>query len=130
MTSSANIFPLVFPALVVCLAVILVCLYQYARKKRAAYDLAIARQQDENTSIAVFTISLSEDQAEMDRHDIPPPYSPLGDPPPYALFDPKLTSVRPVDSLPAYEMNDITPHHQMTTTAPASSSESSTHNHP
>ncbi|KAG7226375.1 hypothetical protein INR49_013786, partial [Caranx melampygus] len=117
MSEILNIFRYIFPVLVVCIAVVLLCFYLQAKKKRATYDVTIPMTQDDNTPSVVHTISLEEEQ-HYDR--FPPRYSDVDHPPPYALFDPKLTNVWPGGAPPAYEMYPITlplaPHHWTTPT--------------
>ncbi|KAK1881856.1 Pentatricopeptide repeat-containing protein [Dissostichus eleginoides] len=115
MASVRNILQYLFPGLVGSIAVVLLCFYMQAKKKRAAYDVTVPTPHDDNR---LFTISLSEDQAEEEtQYDrFPPRYSTMDLPPPYSLFDPKITSIWSDDSPPAYEMFPITPspHHWMT----------------
>lgn len=68
--------------LVVCIAVVLLCFYLLAKKKRAMYDVTTPMTQDENTPSAVQTISL-EEEPHYDR--FPPRYSDVDHPPPYSL---------------------------------------------
>ncbi|KAI9518589.1 hypothetical protein NQZ68_035959 [Dissostichus eleginoides] len=55
-----------------------------AKKKRAAYNVTVPTPHDDNR---LFTISLSEDQAEEEtQYDrFPPRYSTMDLPPPYSL---------------------------------------------
>ncbi|KAF1374056.1 hypothetical protein PFLUV_G00245300 [Perca fluviatilis] len=135
MTVVVNIFQYLFPALMLSIAVVLLCFYLHTKKKRAAYDVTIPTPQDDNTS-SVYTISLSEDQAEEDRcYDrFPPRYSTVDHPPPYSLFDPKLTSIWPGGSPPAYEMYPVTlplaPHYWMTPTGTSTSNPTILIQHP
>ncbi|KAK9530981.1 hypothetical protein VZT92_012451 [Zoarces viviparus] len=139
MTVAVNIVQYLFPALIVSLAVVLLCFYRHAKKKRAAYDVTIPTPHGDNSSSVLYTVSYPEDRAEEDRHHdrLPPRYSTVDHPPPYSLFDPKLTSVWPGGSPPAYEMFPITlplaPHHWTTSTGalrPTPQPSSSTQNPP
>ncbi|TNN74653.1 Abl interactor 1 [Liparis tanakae] len=92
-----------FPALVVSIAVVLLCFYRHAKKKRAAYDVTVPTPRDADSSSVLRTVSRPEHPAEEPRsYDrLPPRYSTVDFPPPYYLFDP---SVWP----PAYEMYPMT----------------------
>ncbi|XP_078147023.1 uncharacterized protein LOC144542987 [Centroberyx gerrardi] len=122
MTSLGNIFGYIFPALVVSIAVVLLCFYLHVKRKRALQDITVPTQHDRSSSIQV--IPLSGRQEEVDRHTnrLPPPYSTVDLPPPYSLFDPKLWSAWPGGPPPAYEMYPITlplePHHWSTPEGP------------
>ncbi|XP_077482892.1 uncharacterized protein LOC144093347 [Stigmatopora argus] len=126
-----NIFQYVFPSLVVSIAVVLLCFYLHAKKKRAAYEVSAASVPEES-AIAIQIIARAQTQAAGEQHydRRPPRYSTMDFPPPYSLFDPKLTSVWPGGSPPAYEMYPITlplaPHHWRTPLRPPSPS-SNTH---
>ncbi|GLD57545.1 abl interactor 1-like protein [Lates japonicus] len=72
-------------------AVVLFCFYLHAKKRRAAYDVAIPVTQDNSTSSGLHTISVEEDQIEVNRHfdRFPPRYSTVDHPPPYSLVPDK-----------------------------------------
>lgn len=138
MTEAVNILQYMFPVIVLAVAGILFCFYIHAKKKRAEFNVAILMQDDINSSSP---ISLSEDQAEVDtRYDSDPPrYSTVDFPPPYSLFDPRLTGVCPSSPPPAYDMYPImlplAPHYWTTPTGrhqptPSSSCNNSTHPNP
>lgn len=69
------------------IAVVLLCFYMHAKKKRATYDITTPTLQDDNTSSEINTISLPDYQAEEDTHYdwFPPRYSTVDPPPPYSL---------------------------------------------
>lgn len=75
------------PVLVLSIAVVLICFYIQAKKKRASNDLTMPTTQVDNTSSMLYTISLGEEQAHVnilyDR--FPPRYSDVDHPPPYSL---------------------------------------------
>ncbi|KAM7370989.1 hypothetical protein PAMP_010495 [Pampus punctatissimus] len=92
--------------------------------------------QDDST-VPIQTISLPDHQEEVESGErcydrFPPRYSAVDLPPPYALFDPKLTSIWPGGPPPAYEMYPITlplaPHHWPLHPAPSTST--TTHSNP
>lgn len=76
-----------FPVLVVAIAVVLLCFFLHAKRKRAAHDVTTPTTQDGNASSVLHTISLPEDQADEDRRydRAPPRYSTMDPPPPYSL---------------------------------------------
>ncbi|XP_054605085.1 uncharacterized protein [Nothobranchius furzeri] len=102
MTEIQNIIQIVFPVLVIVVASILLCFYLLLKKKR--------EQCDTNRSMQVQAISPSGYRVEEDTHfdPFPPRYSIVVCPPPYAMFDPKLTNVWPGGPPPPYEMYPIT----------------------
>ncbi|XP_028332940.1 uncharacterized protein LOC114481994 [Gouania willdenowi] len=108
MTSVVNIFQYIVPILAVSIAAVLLCFYLHTKKKRSSYDVSTPSQED--TPSVLRTVSLSEDQAAVDRcyDGVPPRYSTVEAPPPYSLFDPKLTNVWPGGPSPAFEMYPIT----------------------
>ncbi|XP_077359124.1 uncharacterized protein LOC144005087 [Festucalex cinctus] len=124
-----NVFQYLFPCLVVSIAVVLLCFYLHAKKKRAAYDVTMATVQEDGSS-SIQTISRVEGQEVAERHcdRLPPRYSTTDLPPPYSLFDPKLTGIWPGGPPPTYEMYPITlplaPHLWRTTSRPPSPSTS------
>lgn len=75
------------PFLVLSIAVVLICFYLLAVKKRVLNDLNMRSTQVDNTSSVLQTISLGEEQAHVNtRHDtFPPRYSDVDHPPPYSL---------------------------------------------
>ncbi|CAK6964095.1 hypothetical protein PFLUV_G00245300 [Scomber scombrus] len=137
MSTVANIIRYISPALVVSICLVLLCFYMHAKKKRRAYEVSLPTPDDR--AVSIHTISLSDDQEEVERRydRFPPRYSTVDPPPPYSLFDPKLTSVWPGGAPPAYEMYPITlplaPHHWVTSTEPqhpTPSTSTTTHNRP
>ncbi|KAK2820758.1 hypothetical protein Q5P01_023717 [Channa striata] len=120
---TVSIFQYIFPVLVLSIVVVLLCFYLQAKHKRSSYDITSQATQVDNPSSVVHTISLEEDLADVNIRDIlPPRYSTVDHPPPYSLFDPKLTNVWPGGPPPAYELYPITlplaPHHWMFSTGP------------
>lgn len=117
MSTAGNLLQYVFPVLIVSIAVILLCFYFFAKKKRGSYDVPVPPVQDERR-----TVPLPEDGADVFNDSPPPRYSSVDPPPPYSLFDPKLTNVWLGGAPPAYEMYPITlplaPHHWTTLTEP------------
>ncbi|XP_077959930.1 uncharacterized protein LOC144408033 [Gasterosteus aculeatus] len=117
---TVNICQYVFPALVVSIAAVLLCFYVRARRKRTA--VATAPPPGAGSPPGLSTVSRPDGQTDEERHydRFPPRYSTVDPPPPYSLFDPKLTGVWPGGSPPAYEMYPITlplaPHHWATST--------------
>ncbi|XP_077406028.1 uncharacterized protein LOC144037972 [Vanacampus margaritifer] len=114
-----NIFQYLFPSLVVSIAVVLLCFYLQAKKKRAAYDVTVATvQEDSGVSIQAISLGGGREVAERHYDTLPPRCSTNDLPPPYSLFDPKLASAWPGGPPPAYEMYPITlpvaPHHWRT----------------
>ncbi|KAM7381880.1 hypothetical protein PAMA_012639 [Pampus argenteus] len=95
MTNVVNILQYLFPVLVVSIAVVLLCFYLHAKKKRAAYDITLPTMQDDTSTVPIQTISSehpSEHQEEVER--FPPRYSTDDLPPPYALVrEPRLQSL-------------------------------------
>ncbi|KAG7507730.1 hypothetical protein JOB18_042925 [Solea senegalensis] len=103
-------FQYIFPALVLSIAVVLLCFYMHAKKRRAAYDVSRPTAGDDNTGAEHSAAMSGEDtDADVNRcyDTFPPRYSTVDHPPPYSLFDPKLTGIWPADLLPAYEMYPI-----------------------
>ncbi|KAM8889390.1 uncharacterized protein ACB058_009134 [Synchiropus picturatus] len=94
----------ILPSVGISLALVLLCLYLYAKKIRATSGT----RPPENPP-SIWTIPWLEHREEDDvGHDrLPPPYSTVDQPPPYSLFDPKGTGVRPLSPPPAYEMYPI-----------------------
>lgn len=93
MTTEGNLLQYILPVLAVSIAVILLCFYHYSKKRRGSYDVT----------------PLPEGGAEMVAffNRVPPGYSTTDPPPPYALFDPKLTIMWPDAAPPPYEMYAI-----------------------
>lgn len=69
------------------IAVVLLCFYLQAKKKRAAYDITTTATQGDNAASAHNAVSLEEDAVEVNRHHdrLPPRYSTVEHPPPYSL---------------------------------------------
>ncbi|KAL6095236.1 uncharacterized protein ACO6RY_16479 [Pungitius sinensis] len=108
MSVAVNIFQYVFPVLVVSIGVVLFCFYVRTRRKLAAAAMATARGDD--SPPGPWTVSSADGRTDEERHydRFPPRYSTLDPPPPYSLFDPRLTGLWPGGSPPAYEMYPIT----------------------
>lgn len=95
MTTEGHLLQYILPALAVSIAVILLCFYHYSKKRRGSYD--VTPLPDSGSEVVVVF------------NRVPPGYSTSDPPPPYSLFDPKLTIVWPGGAAPPYEMYEMYP---------------------
>ncbi|KAJ0015820.1 hypothetical protein NQD34_014110 [Periophthalmus magnuspinnatus] len=101
MTTDEYLLLYILPVLAAFIGVMLLCLYDYFKKRRGSYNISVA-------PLHVRTAQ-PVDGAEIvvDFNSVPPGYSSIDPPPPYALFDPKVTNVWPETAPPSYVMYPI-----------------------
>lgn len=92
MSTAANLLQYILPVLAVIISMILLCFYHYTKGRRGSYD--VTPPSDGPIEMVAFF------------NRVPPGYSITDPPPPYTLFDPKVTITWP-GAPPPYEVYPV-----------------------
>ncbi|KAK7919781.1 hypothetical protein WMY93_011065 [Mugilogobius chulae] len=93
MTTAEELLQYILPVLAVFLAVVILCFYHFSKKRRGSYD------------VTVIPLTIVQPEVNAFYTRVHPRNSTMDLPPPYSLFDPKLTNTCPGAAPPPYEMH-------------------------